>query len=97
MENKRIAEFLQKLMDENGLSSNQLAREIGLDKSSISRVINGTRNPGLVFCKKLADYAGYPRIVILVLAGHIELSVERERLKASEQNAIASLIDKMLF
>lgn len=36
---------LQSLLEEVGISQNQLAEESGLNKSSISRYVNGTQMP----------------------------------------------------
>lgn len=50
-----VTELICKLMDDQGVSRQQLAKRIGRDRSYISRILSGTR--GLTLCN-VSDMAG---------------------------------------
>jgi transcriptional regulator with XRE-family HTH domain len=51
-------EFVQRHMESSNLSSNQLARNIGISEATLSRVLNNQRNPGPKVITKMISYFG---------------------------------------
>jgi transcriptional regulator with XRE-family HTH domain len=50
-----ITERLKKIMDDNELSSSQLADRIGVQRSAISHILSGRNKPSLDFILKVLD------------------------------------------
>ncbi len=61
--------WLQQQLDERGWSQNQLAREIGFTSAGISRIMTGTRQPGIKTCVRLAQALNADLLDLLNLAG----------------------------
>lgn len=51
-------EFIKKHMDERGISLNKLSKEIGISPATLSRVMNGKRNPGQMVMGRMIKYFG---------------------------------------
>lgn len=71
MTSKEFIAFLQELMRRRGRLPNQLAAELGVSHTSVSRWLSGKDRPSFASCAKLATYAGVPLERILYLLGHI--------------------------
>ena len=67
---KEFIAFLQKLMRRRGRLPSQLAAELGVSHTSVSRWLSGKDRPSLVSCVRLANYAGVPLERVLSAAGH---------------------------
>lgn len=52
----KFGERLRQLRKEKGISAEQLAEIMGINKSTISRYENGQRDPFMPFVQKIADY-----------------------------------------
>lgn len=50
-----ITERLKKIMDDNGLSSAQMADRIGVQRSAISHILSGRNKPSLDFIIKVLE------------------------------------------
>lgn len=61
--------WLQQQLDERGWSQNQLARELGFTSAGISRIMTGTRQPGIKTCVRLAQTLNVDLLDLLNLAG----------------------------
>jgi len=61
--------WLQQQLDERGWSQNQLGREVGLTGAAVSRIMTGTRQPGLKTCVRLAQTLNADLLDLLNLAG----------------------------
>ena len=67
---KDFVSFLQELMRRRGRLPSQLAADIGVSHTSVSRWLSGKDKPSLVSCVRLAKYAEVPLERILLAAGH---------------------------
>jgi len=67
---KELIAFLQELMRRRGRLPSQLAVDLGVSHTSISRWLSGKDRPSLVSCVRLANYAGVPLERVLRAAGH---------------------------
>ena len=56
---------IKKLMTLKGISNSELARRIGLNRSSISRILNGKLNPRQDTLKRIADELGVSPLELL--------------------------------
>ncbi len=67
-----VAQNLKELMKRNGISAAQMDRDTegNITQSTLSRILNGERNPRPSTIKKLADYFG---VTISHLLGEIPL------------------------
>ena len=68
--------FLSELMRRRGLLPSQLAVEIGISHSTVSRWLKGQDVPCTRSCQKLAEYSGVPLQKILSISGHVPVIVE---------------------
>ncbi|MCF8278468.1 MAG: helix-turn-helix domain-containing protein [Flavobacteriales bacterium] len=50
-----ITERVKKVMEDNGLSSSQMADRIGVQRSAISHILSGRNKPSLDFVLKVLD------------------------------------------
>ncbi len=50
-----ITERVKKIMEDNGLSSSQMADKIGVQRSAISHVLSGRNKPSLDFILKVLE------------------------------------------
>lgn len=41
-----------------GISQNELARNVGITSTAISKILNGYKDPSLAVTKRIADYFG---------------------------------------
>ena len=64
-----FGEWVQQMIDERGWSQSELARRAGTTSTTVSRVINKERLPGIEFCRGIAKAFGLPEIDVLRLAG----------------------------
>jgi transcriptional regulator with XRE-family HTH domain len=62
--------FLQGLMRRRGRLPSQLAADLGVSHTSVSRWLSGKDRPSLVSCVRLAKYAEVPLERVLRAAGH---------------------------
>lgn len=56
---QRFNELLQTTMDEMGVSQRELARRVGTDQPSISRILSGQRRPSLDLYERLFAAVGF--------------------------------------
>ena len=61
----KLVEEIQKIQSLKGLSDTQLARAIGLDLSTWSKIKNGVRPPGGKFLRALAK--AFPELHLTIL------------------------------
>jgi transcriptional regulator with XRE-family HTH domain len=66
-----ISDFIEEIRKQRGLSLRGLARESGVDVSTLSRWREGKQVPSPKSCKMLADYLCLPTEHVLSLAGHL--------------------------
>ena len=66
-----IAAFLQDVQRQRGLSLRGLARETGINVSTLSRWSCGKQTPSPKACRMLADYLSLSTEHVLALAGHL--------------------------
>ena len=52
---EQIVDRLKKIMDDNGLSSSQMADTIGVQRSAISHILSGRNKPSLDFVLKVLE------------------------------------------
>ncbi len=64
-----FSEWLLRELHTRDWSQNELARRAGLGAVTISRVINGERNPGIAFCRGVARAFNMPGEAVLQAAG----------------------------
>ena len=67
---KDFVAFLQELMRRRGRLPSQLAADLGVSHTSVSRWLSGKDRPSLVSCVRLARYAEVPLERVLQAAGH---------------------------
>ena len=63
--------FLNELMQRKGLIPSQLAAQLGISHSTVSRWLRGQDIPSTKSCQKLAEYSGTPMQKILSISGYI--------------------------
>jgi len=68
--------FLQELMHQRMLLPSQLAKELGISHSTVSRWLQGKELPSTKSCRRLAEYSGVPLQRILSFSGHVPEIVE---------------------
>ena len=68
--------FLTELMHQRGLLPSQLAADIGISHSTVSRWLKGQDIPSTKSCQWLAEYSGVSLHKILALCGHVPVIVE---------------------
>lgn len=68
--------FLKELMHQRMLLPSQLAKEVGISHSTVSRWLQGKELPSTKSCRRLADYSGVPLQKILSVSGHVPEIVE---------------------
>lgn len=78
MANIDFSVWLQSELDERGWSQSDLARESGSKPASISRLLQGTRNPGPDVCQAIAKAFGYPPDVVYRAAGLLPANQEMD-------------------
>lgn len=66
-----LVEFLEKLMKRKGRLPSQLAADLGVSHTSVSRWLSGKDKPSFESCLKLAGYAVVPLERILSIAGRL--------------------------
>lgn len=65
--------FLRSLSRKRGVTSSQLAKEIGVSHATMSRWLAGKDVPSPKSCARLADYSGVSTEYVLTLARHLPL------------------------
>lgn len=58
-------------MERRRLLPSQLAADLSLSHTTVSRWLTGADVPGIRSCQKLAEYSGVPVEKILSIAGHL--------------------------
>ena len=67
-----FAIWLNKKLNDNGWSQNELSRRAGISHAQVSNVINGSYNPGQDFLEGVARALGLTRREVYARAGLIE-------------------------
>lgn len=62
-------DWLTDMMNKKGWSQADLARKTGLNSSTVSMVMTGTRKPGSEVCRALAKAFDLPEIYVFSMAG----------------------------
>jgi transcriptional regulator with XRE-family HTH domain len=75
-EHIHLTTFLRELMHRRGLLPSQLAADIGISHSTVSRWLKGQDLPSTKSCQCLAEYSGVSLYKILALCGHVPAIVE---------------------
>jgi transcriptional regulator with XRE-family HTH domain len=68
---KPLVEFLEDLIRRRKLLPNRLAKELGINHSTISRWLSGKSIPSVRSCWEIAQYCRVPIEDILIAAGYI--------------------------
>ena len=63
--------YLKDIMQRRRLLPSQLAADLGLSHTTVSRWLSGADVPGIRSCQKLAEYSGVPVEKTLSIAGHL--------------------------
>ncbi len=71
--------WLRAELEERGMSQADLVRASGLSPAAVSRIITGTRAPGLAACKGIARALKLPTDIIYKHAGLLPLTGERNQ------------------
>lgn len=74
---------LKELLNQRGHSIRECSKETGIDKSTISRIINGKRKANIQHLNKLAPYLETPLIDLLAIAGYSQDSIANSDLYTS--------------
>ena len=92
-----IGDFIKDITAQRGLSLRGLAREIGINASTVSRWRDGKQVPSPESCKILADYLSASTEHILVLAGHLRPlhKEDKERLPEFREYATRRYPDEL--
>ena len=69
--NERLIAFLEQLMRRRRRLPGQLASDLGVSHSAVSRWLSGKDRPSFESCLKLAAYAGVPLERVLSIVGHL--------------------------
>jgi transcriptional regulator with XRE-family HTH domain len=69
--NYRFITFLRELIHQRMLLPSQLAKEVGISHSTVSRWLKGKELPSTKSCRRLAEYSGIPLQKILSFSGHV--------------------------
>ncbi len=69
--NESLVTFLKEIMRRRGRLPSQLAADIGVSHTSVSRWLSGKDLPSPYSCQKLADYAAAPLERVLSIAGYL--------------------------
>ncbi len=67
-----IADFLEDIQRQRGISLRKLGRDSGVSASTLCRWREGKQTPSPNSCKMLAEYLSLPVEHILALAGHLK-------------------------
>jgi transcriptional regulator with XRE-family HTH domain len=68
--------FLKELMHQRMLVPSQLAKELGISHSTVSRWLQGKELPSTKSCRRLTEYSGVPLQKMLSISGHVPEIVE---------------------
>ncbi len=71
-----LIDFLRELIHQRMLLPSQLAKEVGISHSTVSRWLRGKELPSTKSCRRLAEYSGIPLQKILSVSGHVPELVE---------------------
>ena len=66
-----ISTFLKELIRRRKLLPSQLAADLSISHSTVSRWLSGADVPNVKSCQKLAEYSGTPLQKILSIVGHL--------------------------
>jgi transcriptional regulator with XRE-family HTH domain len=73
-----IVGWLQSELSARGWSYNALARRAGLSPAGVSQVMAGRQNPGVSFCRGVAQALNEPAVKVFRLAGLLPPEPERD-------------------
>ncbi len=79
-ENVPIASFLKKVMRCRKRLPSQLAADLGVSHTTVSRWLSGEDIPNCHSCLRLADYSGVSPEKVLSIAGHLPRIAEKRPL-----------------
>jgi len=63
--------FLKEMLRRRKRLPSQLAADLGVNHSTVSRWLSGADSPSLHSCRRLAEYSGVPVEKILSIVGHL--------------------------
>ena len=66
-----LADYLEDIRSQQGISLRRLARESGVSASTLCRWREGKQTPSVESCRMLAEYLAVPITHVLALAGHL--------------------------
>ncbi len=66
-----IVSFLKELMRRRKRLPNQLAADLGISHTTVSRWLSGVDVPSIKSCQRLAEYSGVPLEKVLSIVGHL--------------------------
>ena len=67
-----IADWIENAQAARGWTQAELARRAGISQGAISRVISGSRNAGVDFCRAIAKAFSVPEQEVLQVAGLLD-------------------------
>lgn len=70
MGNTRVGELIRQAVKQKDLSLRQLGKEIGMDVSTLSRIINNKQQPNIKHLEKISRALHIPLEELLIAAGH---------------------------
>jgi transcriptional regulator with XRE-family HTH domain len=66
-----FSSYLRDLMSRRKRSASQMARDLQISHTTVSRWLSGKDIPSIGSCRKLGEYSGTPIARILSITGHI--------------------------
>ena len=66
-----LVSFLKEVMRRRKRLPSQLAADLGISHSTVSRWFSGEDTPSIRSCRRLAEYTGVPLEEILSIVGHL--------------------------
>ena len=72
-----IISFLKEVMRRRRRLPSQLAADLGISHSTVSRWLSGKDVPSIHSCRRLAEYSGVPIEKVLSIVGHIPRVAEK--------------------
>lgn len=83
-EDAPIAAFLKEVMRRRKRLPSQLAADLGVSHTTISRWLSGEDVPNTRSCQRLAEYSGVPLEKVLSIVGHLPRIAEKGPLEWPE-------------
>ncbi len=66
-----LADYLEDIRSQQGISLRRLAKESGVSASTLCRWREGKQTPSVESCRMLAEYLAVPTTHVLAMAGHL--------------------------